>query len=192
MYIKNLTAQTRLETPLGTMTAAATEQGLAGLWFDEQAHHPGPLEAPEQPAQRWLLAAASALDAYFAGCRLPPLRYDLQGTAFQQAVWQALLALPAGHTATYAAIAERTGRPAAVRAVGAAIGRNPVSVLVPCHRVLGSSGSLTGYAGGLERKRALLRHEGVCFERWSEPEPAQVPSGGPAAVPHGRGADIAA
>ncbi|HSW07354.1 methylated-DNA--[protein]-cysteine S-methyltransferase [Aquabacterium sp.] len=163
MKLKNLTAQTRLETPLGPMTAAATEHGLAGLWFDGQAHHPGPLDAPEQPAQRWLAAAARALEAYFAGRQPPTLRYDLQGTAFQQAVWRELQALPTGHTATYTAIAERSGRPAAVRAVGAAVGRNPVSVLVPCHRVLGSSGSLTGYAGGLERKRALLTHEGVAL-----------------------------
>lgn len=163
MTPKYLTAQTRLDTPLGPMTAAATEQGLAGLWFDGQAHHPGPLDAPQQPAQRWLVAAARALAAYFAGGKMPALRYDLQGTPFQQAVWQALQALPAGHTATYAEIAERTGRPAAVRAVGAAVGRNPVSVLVPCHRVLGGDGSLTGYAGGLDRKRLLLKHEGVAL-----------------------------
>lgn len=162
MILKHLTAQSRLQTPLGAMTAAASELGLAGLWFDAQTHHPGPLNAPEHAGQRWLVLAQQALDAYFAGQELPEeLRFDLQGTPFQQAVWQALLMLPRGRTCSYGAIAERTGRPAAVRAVGAAVGRNPVSVLVPCHRVLGSSGSLTGYAGGLERKRALLMHEGT-------------------------------
>lgn len=162
MTPQRLVAQTRLPTPLGPMTAAATERGLAGLWFDAQAHHPGPLQAPENPQHRWLLAAARAVADYFAGRRSTTrLSLDLQGTPFQQAVWQALLDLPAGHTCSYAAIAERTGRPTAMRAVGAAVGRNPVSVLVPCHRVLGSSGALTGYAGGLERKRALLVHEGA-------------------------------
>ena len=81
------------------------------------------------------------------------------GTAFQQAVWQALLALPCGHTTTYAALSQSLGRPSAVRAVAAAVGRNPISVVVPCHRVLGSGGSLTGYAGGLPRKAALLALE---------------------------------
>jgi methylated-DNA-[protein]-cysteine S-methyltransferase len=86
---------------------------------------------------------------------------DLRGTPFQRAVWTALQTLPAGATSTYAAMAKEAGSPAAVRAAGAAIGRNPVSVIVPCHRVLGRDGSLTGYAGGLERKRALLAHEGA-------------------------------
>ena len=157
-----LVAQARLDTPLGPMTAAATDRGLAGLWFDGQAHHPGPLDAPNDPSQRWLVAAAAALAAYFDGkpaAKALPL--DLHGTPFQRAGWQALQALPAGSTATYAQIATHAGSPAGVRAAGAAIGRNPVSVLVPCHRVVGSDGSLTGYAGGLARKRALLRHEGV-------------------------------
>lgn len=161
MKLSHITAQARLATPLGPMTAAASDEGLAGLWFDGQQHHPGPLAVPEQPQQRWLAAAQRALDAYFSGQELPAdLRYDLQGTPFQQAVWQALQALPRGGTTSYGVLAERTGRPAAVRAVGAAVGRNPVSVLVPCHRVLGRDGSLTGYAGGLPRKQALLAHEG--------------------------------
>ena len=156
-----LVAQARIATPLGTMTAAATDAGLAGLWFDGQAHHPGALDVPIQPRQRWLAAVARAVDAYFAGKGAPAVPLDLHGTPFQRAVWQALQALPAGSTSTYGEIAQRIGAPAAVRAAGAAIGRNPVSILVPCHRVLGRDGSLTGYAGGLARKRALLRHEGV-------------------------------
>lgn len=162
--LNKLQAQARLTTPLGEMTAAATADGLAGLWFDGQAHHPGPLAAPVDPQQRWLKAAQEALDAYFAGAEDPlaGLPLDLQGTAFQQAVWRALQAIPRGHTRSYAQIAAAAGAPAAVRAAGAAIGRNPVSILVPCHRVLGKSGALTGYAGGLPRKQALLRGEAAC------------------------------
>ena len=159
----HLTAQCRIETPLGPMTAAATGQGLAGLWFDGQQHHPGPLAAPTEPGQRWLQATAEALFAYFERGEWPrDLPLDLSaGTPFQQAVWRVLQALPPGRTSTYGAIARQAGHPAAVRATGAAVGRNPVSVLVPCHRVLGHGGALTGYAGGLDRKRALLSHEGV-------------------------------
>jgi methylated-DNA-[protein]-cysteine S-methyltransferase len=102
------------------------------------------------------------LDEYFAGTRTRfELTLDLQGgTAFQQSVWQALLSIPRGETTTYGDLSRRVGQASAVRAVGAAVGRNPVSIVVPCHRVLGSDGSLTGYAGGLERKEALLRLEG--------------------------------
>ena len=161
-----LVAQCRLETPLGPMTAAASAKGLAGLWFDNQAHHPGELVAPVEPGQRWLQAANTALTRYFKGDPNPlrGVALDLQGTSFQRAIWQALQELPAGHTGTYGGLAAQIGKPAAVRATGAAVGRNPVSVLVPCHRVLGSSGALTGYAGGLARKRALLLHEGVAIQ----------------------------
>lgn len=153
------TAQCRIDTPLGPLTAATTAQGLAGLWFDGQRHHPGPIDAPDQPDHPVLAATAEALADYFAGraTRLPPL--DLQGTPFQRAVWQVLLGIGAGETRRYAEVAAAAGRPAAVRAAGAAIGRNPVSVLVPCHRVVGHDGGLTGYAGGLPRKQALLALE---------------------------------
>ena len=158
-----LQAQARLATPMGEMTAAATAIGLAGLWFDGQAHHPGPLAVPVDADHPVLRATAAALTAYFNGAAEPlqHLALDLHGTAFQQAVWRALRALPRGATSTYGQIAVAAGSPAAVRAAGAAIGRNPVSILVPCHRVLGRDGSLTGYAGGLHRKVALLRAEGV-------------------------------
>ena len=149
-------------SPLGPMTAAATALGLGGLWFDDQAHHPGQLAAPEQPAHPWLRQAGEALARYHAapaagGLPLPPL--DLGGTPLQQAVWQALLAIAPGQTRRYGELAAALGRPAAARAIGAAVGRNPVSVLVPCHRVVGAHGALTGYAGGLERKRHLLGAE---------------------------------
>lgn len=174
-----LQAQCRVPTPLGPMTLAATAAGLAGAWFDGQAHHPGDLDVPDEPAHVHLAAAARALAAYWAGATPPPLpALDLRGTTFQRAVWAALQAIPAGHTASYGALARHIGRPAAVRAVGAAVGRNPVSVLVPCHRVLGAGGVLTGYAGGLARKQALLAHERAP----PAPLPAPAPAQGPASL----------
>lgn len=155
-------AQSRIDTPLGPVTLAATARGLAGLWFDGQKHHPGPLDAPVDAAQRWIAQAATELARYWDD----PLRgfsvaLDPQGSAFQRAVWQGLCGIAAGQTTSYGALAERLGRPTAVRAVAAAVGRNPVSIVVPCHRVLGRDGGLTGYAGGLERKAALLAREGA-------------------------------
>lgn len=161
MTLTHLTAQDRVATPLGPVTLAASAQGLAGLWFDDQAHHPGPLAVPLQPTHPALQAGRAALAAYFAGQPLPAVPLDLQGTPFQRAVWQALLQIGPGQTSHYAAVAQAAGAPRAVRATGAAIGRNPVSILVPCHRVLGRGGELTGYAGGLARKQALLQLEGA-------------------------------
>ena len=158
-----LVAQADIDTPIGTLTALATARGLAGLWFDAQAHHPGALAAPVDARNAHIEAARAWLAAYWSG-RDPsglPLALDLHGTPFQRAVWQALLAIPFGATRSYGEIAERAGSPAAVRAAGAAIGRNPVSIIVPCHRVIGRDGSLTGYAGGLDRKQALLQLEGL-------------------------------
>ena len=150
-------------SPLGEMLLAATDRGVCGVWFVGQRHGPdasGWREAPDHPV---LLEAIAQLRAYFAGERTQfDLPLDLQhGTAFQQSVWQALLAIPRGGTTSYAELGRRIGKPEAARAVGAAVGRNPVSIVVPCHRVLGTGGGLTGYAGGLERKTALLRLEGV-------------------------------
>ena len=110
-----------------------------------------------------LQRAAAQLNEFFSGQRQSfDLPLDLtNGTAFQQAVWQALLAIPFGQTTSYGELARRIGRPKAVRALGAAVGRNPIGIIVPCHRVIGADGSLTGYAGGLDRKTALLRIEGV-------------------------------
>ena len=161
-----LQAQCRIETALGPLTLGATEHGLAAALFDAQAHHPGELEAPIEPMHPHLQQAAREFSEYFAGTRRcfdVPL--DPHGTAFQQAVWQALLEIAPGALSTYGAIAQQIGRPGAVRAVGAAIGRNPIGIVVPCHRVVGHDGSLTGYAGGLQRKAALLKHEGVPQER---------------------------
>ena len=153
----------RYESPLGPMLLAATDQGLAGIWFEDQRHGPDTSGWREQPEHPVLRAAMTQLADYFAGRRRGfELPLDLQhGTAFQQAVWQALLAIPAGATTSYGELGQRIGKPAASRAVGAAVGRNPLSIVVPCHRVLGTGGALTGYAGGLHRKSALLRLEGA-------------------------------
>jgi methylated-DNA-[protein]-cysteine S-methyltransferase len=155
--------QTRYESPLGVMIVAATDRGIAGVWFEGQKHMPDSAAWPHEPDHAMLRAATRQLDDYFEGRRTTfDLPLDLQGgTAFQQSVWQALLAIPRGGTTSYGQLSQRIGHPAAVRAVGAAVGRNPLSVIVPCHRVVGADGSLTGYAGGLERKTALLQLEGA-------------------------------
>jgi methylated-DNA-[protein]-cysteine S-methyltransferase len=156
-------AHTRCESPLGPMIAAATTRGLAGLWFDGQRHLPDSSAWPQQDDHPVLRAAVVQITEYFCGTRTAfELPMDLQGgTAFQQSVWRALLAIPRGSTTSYSVLGDRIGLPGAARAVGAAVGRNPLSIVVPCHRVLGVDGSLTGYAGGLERKSALLRLEGA-------------------------------
>jgi len=156
--------QARWTSPLGPMILAADADGLRGLWFEGQKHPPDTRDWPDASTDHPLLQQAiSQLERYFAGDMnafdLPLLLSD--GTPFQRQVWQALRAIAPGETTSYATLAARIGRPAAVRAVGAAVGRNPLSIIVPCHRVLGARGELTGYAGGLERKTALLRLEGI-------------------------------
>lgn len=158
--------QQRIASPLGWLTATRSAQGLSGLWFDGQKHHPGALDLPEVDDDPLLSEAGQALQAYFEGQALPArllARLDPQGTPFQREVWRALLEIPAGASASYGELARRVGRPQAARAVGASVGRNPVSILIPCHRALGAAGQLTGYAGGLNRKIALLRLEGAQF-----------------------------
>lgn len=149
------------ESPLGPMTLAASPDGLAGVWFDGQMHMPDTRAWPVQNEHPVLLQAQAELLDYFAGKRRHfTLPLDLhQGTAFQQQVWRALLDIPPGTTIAYGTLGMRIGRAAAVRAVGAAVGRNPISIVVPCHRVVGANGALTGYAGGLPRKIALLELE---------------------------------
>ena len=158
-----LVAQAVLDTPIGPMTALATARGNAGLWFDNQTHHPGALDAPIDARHPHIVALARWLDAYWAGRDPSPreVPLDLHGTSFQRAVWKVLLAIPLGRTKSYGEVAQQVGRGAVPRATGAAVGRNPMSILVPCHRVIGADGSLTGYAGGLPRKERLLQHEGV-------------------------------
>ena len=154
---------THIDSRLGGVTLAATDKGLAGLWFDHQKHSPDTAGWQPNDAHPVLREASAQLRDYFGGKRQQfDLLLDLShGTEFQQSVWQALLAIPSGATTSYGALSAGVGKPAAVRAVGAAVGRTPISVIVPCHRVVGKDGSLTGYAGGLERKTALLELEGA-------------------------------
>jgi methylated-DNA-[protein]-cysteine S-methyltransferase len=141
------------ESPLGPLTLAGGPRGLNALRFpgrpeplDERRHDPAPFAD-----------AVRELDAYFAGRREGfGVALDLGGTPFQRRVWEQLLHIPYGSTTTYGALARAIGRPDAVRAVAAAVGRTPVPIIVPCHRVVASDGALTGYLGGLQRKQALL------------------------------------
>ena len=160
-----LTVFTAWQSPLGAMTLAATPRGLSGVWFDGQRHGPDTSAWRRDPAHPVLQAAMLQLGQYFAGKRITfDLPLDLQGgTPFQQQVWHALVGIAPGSTTSYGHLSAAIGKPAAVRALGAAVGRNPVSIIVPCHRVLGADGSLTGYAGGLERKTALLSLEGAAL-----------------------------
>ena len=158
---KETLVRCRYDSPFGPMTLAATGTALAGVWFDGQKHMPDARGWPEQPDHPVLQQARLELTQYFAGQRQ---QFDVpldtsRGTAFQQQVWRGLLDIPSGQTISYGTLGARIGRAAAVRAVGAAVGRNPLSIIVPCHRVLASNGALTGYASGLERKTALLHLE---------------------------------
>jgi methylated-DNA-[protein]-cysteine S-methyltransferase len=160
----------RIKTPIGTMLIAADKEGvLRALSFED--HEGRMLEELRRlyacgvtlrPTSRASLARG-ALERYFAGDlrAIDALPVASAGTPFQRRVWHALRAIPLGTTTTYGDLAKKIGRPAAVRAVGAANGANPIPIVVPCHRVIGSAGKLTGYGGGIERKRWLLRHEGV-------------------------------
>ncbi len=153
-------AQCRIDSPLGALTLVASARGLRWVLFDDQAHHPGASPAAQDAAQPHLAQAAHELDDYFAGRRRRfEVALDAQGTPFQQQVWLALRGIAYGALASYGEIAALLGRPQAARAVGAAVGRNPLGIVVPCHRVVGRDGSLTGYAGGLGRKTALLQLE---------------------------------
>lgn len=175
-------------SPLGLMALALEDGLLSGAWFAGQRFAGRTLPAPwpqhvqDEQAVRLLPAAADLpaaqatvawLDAYFKPStgsqempeHMPPIpALRLHGTEFQQEIWQLLLDIPFGQTVTYAQLGKRLGRPFSAQAVGGAVGKNPVSILVPCHRVIGADGSLTGYAGGIERKRWLLAHEGAGCE----------------------------
>lgn len=165
------TVQTSYNSPLGRIILAAAHDRLTGVWFDGQSHQPDTTRWPAERDQPVLQQAQTQLSAYFAGQRQAfELALDLSaGTDFQQSVWRALLQIPFGATLSYGALSAGIGKPAAVRAVAGAVARNPLSIIVPCHRVLGAGASLTGYAGGLPRKTALLQLEGASFK----PEPTQ-------------------
>ncbi|MEO7365578.1 MAG: methylated-DNA--[protein]-cysteine S-methyltransferase, partial [Sphingomicrobium sp.] len=157
-----------LDTPLGQMLVAATTTGICRLTFDEDesALHRRFPNATILPADEAMASLISGvLTAIETPSAMPELPIDVRGTAFQEAVWRELRKIPAGQTRSYADIAAAVGQPLAVRAVGTANGSNPVAVLVPCHRVIRSDGSLGGYAGGLDRKRQLLDAEAAMRQR---------------------------
>ena len=150
---------TTVPSPVGTLRLTATERGLSRLHIGDRVPDPEP---GWTPASAPFTEVTAQLEQYFRGERREfRLPLDLQGTAFELSVWNALSEIPYGTTISYGELARRLGKPGASRAVGAANGRNPVAIIVPCHRVVGSNGSLTGYGGGLPVKRALLDHESV-------------------------------
>jgi methylated-DNA-[protein]-cysteine S-methyltransferase len=145
-----------LDTPVGRLTIVAGDRGLRAVLFAGEA----PPEGAEEGPHPLLDSAGTQLREYFAGERRAfELPLDLRGTPFQQRAWLALASIPYGTTVSYGEQARRLGHPRAARAVGAANARNPVSIVLPCHRVIGADGTLTGYGGGLRAKRALLEHE---------------------------------
>jgi methylated-DNA-[protein]-cysteine S-methyltransferase len=153
------TLTSTIDSPIGPLTLVARDGVLTNVWMHEQRHTTAP---PDDAVtdDAWFKDVAQQLDAYFAGeLSSFDLEMDLIGTAFQRSVWAQLLEIPYGETISYGELAYRVGNPNASRAVGLANGRNPIAIIVPCHRVIGADGSLTGYGGGLERKTWLLEHE---------------------------------
>lgn len=160
----------RIETPIGTALAVTDDAGVLRA-FDWTDYEPAMLKRIGRCYPRAVLREGQGplrpvFTRYFAGevDAFDEVAWEGAGTAFQRKVWETLCTIPAGETLSYAQLAERIGRPTAVRAVGLANGSNPVALIVPCHRVIGSDGSLTGYGGGLHRKRWLLEHEGAAFK----------------------------
>ena len=152
-----------IDSPVGRLTLVATADGLAGVLWQNDRPGRRPFDiGREDPEHPLLVEAAEQLREYFAGRRKAfALPLDMAGTAFQRRVWGALLTIPYGETRSYGDVARQIGHPGAVRAVGAANGRNPVSIVAPCHRVIGADGSLTGFGGGLDVKARLLALEGI-------------------------------
>lgn len=152
------TQYSSMPSPVGELTFTGTAEGLTGVWFDTDRH--------QHDRSSWLrdeqmfVEARRQLEEYFAGMRQTfTLKLAAEGTPFQQQVWAALCTIPFGETRSYGEQARSIHNEKAVRAVGLANGKNPIGIIVPCHRVIGANGSLTGYAGGLDRKRWLLAHE---------------------------------
>jgi methylated-DNA-[protein]-cysteine S-methyltransferase len=154
---------TELDSPVGTLLLVGDGKALTALYMDAQRHRP-PLPDGAVRRDAAFREARAQLTAYFAGeLREFELPLSAQGTAFQRGVWQALRQIPFGQTESYGGLSRRIGKPGASRAVGLANGRNPIGIIVPCHRVIGKNGTLTGYGGGLARKQWLLDHE----RRWA-------------------------
>ena len=152
-----------IASPIGRLRLVASEEGLAAILWDNDRPRPAYLaDLVEDPAHPTLLSAEKELNEYFAGTRKTfSVALDMHGTFFQKQVWEALLAIPFGETRSYGQIATQLGNPKAMRAVGAANGQNPIPIIVPCHRVIGANGKLTGFGGGLEIKDQLLSLEGI-------------------------------
>ena len=171
---------TTYASPVGELTLASDGTALTGLWLEGQKYFGGTSGeelVPGQPDLPVFQAARAWLDRYFSGEKPSPAELPLApaGTPFQRAVWEKLQAIPYGAVTTYGALAgalaAQLGRASmSSQAVGGAVGRNPISIIIPCHRVVGADGSLTGYAGGVERKQRLLIHEGVDVSRFSVPK----------------------
>jgi len=151
-----------VDSPIGRLKLVASDKGLVAiLWEHEDSRCVRLLDVTENPQHPMLVRAQAELKEYFAGERTAfSVPLDMRGTSFQRQVWEALLGIPFGETRTYGELARQLGNPQATRAVGAANGRNPIAIVVPCHRVIGFSGKLTGFAGGLDAKAHLLRLEG--------------------------------
>jgi methylated-DNA-[protein]-cysteine S-methyltransferase len=154
-------SHTVINSPVGPLTLVAEDGAIVGLYMDLQRHRPDDDKLGEEDPRGRLAepfqAAADQLDAYFAGgLRRFSVPLAPHGSEFQQRVWAALLEIPYGETESYGELAARIGSPGAARAVGLANGKNPIGIVIPCHRVVGSNGSLTGYGGGLDRKKRLL------------------------------------
>ena len=151
----------KFESPQGDMLLIANDNGLEGVFFESQKYHPTKqADWRQDPQHRVLRQARRELEEYFAGTRKRfQVALEPGGSTFQREVWDAISTVAFGETISYAELAERAGHPGSARAAGAATGRNPIGIIVPCHRIVGADGDLTGYAGGLERKRALLELE---------------------------------
>lgn len=153
----NATRWTMTDSPIGPLLLTADDGGLTRLYMEVRRHGPDEVQAQWRRDDSAFTEARRQLDEYFAGERTEfDLPLNPAGTPFQLTVWKALKTIPYGEIRSYGEIAEQIGRPGAARAVGLANGRNPISIVVPCHRVIGASGALTGYGGGLERKQYLL------------------------------------
>jgi len=167
------------QTPLGPILLAADENGLTGLWLANQKYHGAGLGNNPTPKADWpVFAEAKAwLEAYFAGQKpaISALPLSLTGSPFRKQVWDILCSIPYGQCITYGGIAQQMAAASGLermsaQAVGGAVGHNPISIIIPCHRVIGTGGSLTGYAGGVAAKRFLLAHEGVDVTQFSVPK----------------------
>jgi methylated-DNA-[protein]-cysteine S-methyltransferase len=170
-----MTIYRRLQTPVGELLLTASDTALTGVYFPTSRRGPPPThradwtedagQGPAGPTGEMLARAVQQLNEYFAGQRTTfDLPLEAMGSVFEHRVWKALRSIPYGTTTSYGDVAKRLGDPSATRAVGSANGKNPIPIIIPCHRVLGANGDLTGFGGGLDRKRWLLEHEGVLMQ----------------------------